>query len=45
MTFRDLFVKLWTNFIYLFRCFDLNRKPTYQNTNVEEEDVLIGTKI
>lgn len=38
MTFRDLFVKLWTNFVYFFRCIDPNRKPTYQ---CEEENGLI----
>ena len=42
MTFRDLFVKLWTNFVYFFRCFDPNRKPTYQCE--EEKDELVGTK-
>ena len=42
MTFRDLFVNSWANFVYFFRCFYPNRKPTYQNTNVEEEEGLVG---
>ncbi len=37
MTFQDLFINLYTNFIYFFRCVNPNRKPAYQNTNVEEE--------
>lgn len=37
MTFQDLFINLYTNFIYFFRCVNPNRNPAYQNTNVEEE--------
>lgn len=40
MTFQDLFINLYTNFIYFFRCVNPNRNPAYQNTNVEEEEEL-----
>jgi len=45
MTFRDLFVnlytKLYTNFIYFFKCFDPNRNPAYQ-CEEEEKEELVG---
>jgi hypothetical protein len=37
MIFQDLFINLYTNFIYFFRCVNPNKKPAYQNTNVDEE--------
>jgi hypothetical protein len=36
MTFQDLFINLYTNFIYFFRCVNPNRKPAYQ---CEEEEL------